>query len=411
MGRALPTFNLYILFLYLLAQPWGSNAAAQTPVVQPWVIGLPTEHQFFGATGPHAPAEVFHTTFASNVMFPSVPISRLRDLTLDSERPRIEQLVATTTLFSGRLSTEAEVAQSQRRATWLTPLVMGSTRTDVSARMFRIGLTGSEGSFRYGLIFRQAGQDFLLTPDRANRELWGEWRTGWVTVRNSIGQTWNNVEGESTRSRLEQTYGRVGLLLDTPSWPELSVTYARNSLNSVLDPVGVTPQRSSNHVLEGAIAMHRPTWDLRLASSYILANDLFNGEADSTVKAQTLSAVIRPITSLTITPVFTYRQEVRSKSGIRIENPVASLAVNYEKNSQLLFSAVGNYGSSRSSDGLLDNETLRWRGMMDWALYTSPEWITKIAFEAGYNRLSNRTARSHVIEDISGLVRLGIVTR
>jgi hypothetical protein len=406
MGRALPASNLFILFLYLLALLCDSNASAQTPVI------LPVEQLFFGATGPQVPsAEVFHMRFASNVMFPSVPTSRLRDLAPDSERPRIEQLLAATTLFNGRLSTEAEVAQSQTGATWLASSMMGNTLTDASTRMFRIGLTGSEGSLRYGLTFRHAGQGFLLAPDRANREVWGEWKTGWVTFRNSIGQSWNNVEGESTRSRLEQAYGRVGLLINRPSWPELSVTYARNSLNSVLDPIGVTPQRSSNHAIEGALSIHRPSWDLRLTSSYILASDLLHGEADGNIKAQTLSSVLRPINALIITPAFTYRQELRSRSGIRIENPVASLAVSYERNSRLRFSTVGNYGSSRSSDGLIDNETIRWKGTMDWAMYHSSEWTTNIAFEAGYHRLSNRTLGSHDTEDISGLVRLRVVAR
>jgi hypothetical protein len=213
------------------------------------------------------------------------------------------------------------------------------------------------------------------------------------------------------RSRLEQAYGRVELLLNKPSWPELSLTYAKNSLNSALDPIGVTPQRSSNHAIEGTLSIHRSSWDLRLASSYILASDLLNGEADGNIKAQTLSAVLRPINTLIITPAFTYRQELRSRSGIRIETPVASLAVSYERNPRLLFSAVGNYGSFRSSDGLIDNETLRWQGMMDWAMYTSSEWTTKIVFEAGYNRSSNRALQSNDIEDISGLVRLRIVSR
>jgi hypothetical protein len=277
--------------------------------------------------------------------------------------------------------------------------------------MFRLGLTGSEGGLRYGFTFRHAGQSFLLTPDRANREVWGEWKTGWVTFRKAVGQTWNNVEGESTRSRLEQTYGRVGLLLNMPSWPELSVTYAKNSVSSMLDPIGVAPQRTSNHTVEGAVFIHRPSWDLRLASIYILASDLLRGDLDSNIRAQIFSAVLRPIDMLVITPAFTYRQEFRPWSGARIENPVASLAVSYEQDHRLLLSTIGNYGSSRSSDGVIHHETLRWRGIVDWAMYSSAEWTTKVAFEAGYNRASNRTSRSNDTEDISGLVRFGIVAR
>ncbi|NGZ02200.1 MAG: hypothetical protein CV090_04010 [Nitrospira sp. WS238] len=408
MGRVLLAFNRFILFLYLITQFVGSHAEAQTPAALPWTMGAPLERQFFSATGPHAPAEVFHTTVASNVMFPSVPTSRLRDLTPDSQRPRIEQLLATTTLLSGQLSAETEVAQSPTGMAWGSSLTENA-RTDVSARMFRIGVTGSEGSLRYGMTFRQAGQGFLMAPDRANREVWSEWKAGWVTFRNAVGQTWNNVEGEPTRSRFEQTYGRAGLVLAKPSWPEVSVTYVRNSLSSMFDPIGVAPQRSANHGIEGAMSFHRTSWDLRIASSYTLASDLLSGDADSAIKAQTLSAALRPINRLIITPAFTYRQESRPRSGVRIENPGASLVVSYEQSPDLRFSTVGNYGSSRSSDGLINIETLRWKGIMDWAPYTSLEWTTKIAFEAGYNRLSNRVSRSNDLEDISGLVRLGIV--
>jgi len=196
-----------------------------------------------------------------------------------------------------------------------------------------------------------------------------------------------------------------------PSWPLLSVTYPRNSVNSLLDPIGVAPQRSSNHKIEGAVLIHRTNWDLRLASSYVLASDLLRGDAESNVRAQTFSAVLRPITTLVITPAFTYCQEFRSWSGVRIENPVASLAVSYEQTLRLLFSTVGNYGSSRSSDGFIHHETFRWRGIMDWAMYASSEWITKIAFEGGYNRSSSRASGVNDTEDISGLVRFGIVAR
>ena len=72
---------------------------------------------------------------------------------------------------------------------------------------------------------------------------------------------------------------------------------------------------------------------------------------------------------------------------------------------------MGNYSSFHSSDGLIHNENLKWRGVLDWSLHSSPAWVTKIGFEAGYNRITNRVARSADTEDISGLVRLGIVAR
>ncbi|MGE3976894.1 MAG: hypothetical protein AB7F94_04835, partial [Nitrospira sp.] len=257
--------------------------------------------------------------FTSPVHHPFLVTPRLWGPTVDAEHPRIDRVPGTTTWFSGKLGTEAEVASSPPGVSWPMPSMMGNTQTDASVRMFRIGLTGSEGSLRYGVTFRHAGQGFLLAPDRASREIWSEWKAGSMTLRNAVGQTWNNVEGEATRSRLEQTYGRVGLFLSRPLWPELSVSYSRSSLNSVFEPIGVTPQRSSNHTIEGAVILQRPGWDLRFASSYILASDLLRSDADSKIRAQTLSAILRPINRLTITPVFTYRQEFQSWSGVRID--------------------------------------------------------------------------------------------
>lgn len=408
MKHSLLVSSLAVLLLGIVSDAWGGDGIFRDTRIS----RLSIESSALQTADPtFAQAKGVRTTFTSHVQYPSVVTPRLRDLTPETTRPRIEQLLATTTWFSGKLGTEAEVAYTPTGVGWPMAAIMGNTQVDASARMFRIGLTGSEGSFRYGVTFRQAGQGFLLSPDRASREIWSEWKTGWMTFRNAVGQTWNNVEGEATRSRLEQTYGRIGLFLSKPLWPEFSVTYSRNSLNSMFEPIGVAPQRSSNHTIEGAVTLQRPGWDIRFASSYILASDLLRGAADSNIRAQTLSAILRPINTLTITPALAYRQEFQSWSGVRIDSPTASLALSYQQSARLLFSTVGNYSSSHSSDGLIRNENLRWRGTLDWALHSSTEWVTKIGFEAGYNCVTDRVARSNNIEDISGLVRLGIVTR
>jgi hypothetical protein len=383
-----------VAFVGVASQAWCSDGVFLNRPLSNRSIGFPAPQTVDPIS---AQADGFRTMFASYVHHPSIVT------------PRADGLPGTTTWFSGKLGTEAETAYNPTGVSQPMPSLMGNTPTDASARMFRIGLTGSEGSLRYGVTFRHAGQGFLLSPDRASREMWSEWKTGWMTFRNAVGQAWNNVEGEATRSRLEQTYGRVGLFLSKPQWPELSVTYSRNSLNSVFEPIGVVPQRSSNHTIEGAFTLRRPGWDIKFASSYIVASDLLRSDADSNIRAQTLSAILRPINRLTITPVFAYRQEFQSWSGVRIDSPTASLALSYQQSPQLFFSTVGNYSSSHSSDGLIRNDNLKWRGALDWSLYSSTGWVTKIGFEAGYNRVTDRVARSTDTEDISGLVRLGIV--
>ena len=94
--------------------------------------------------------------------------------------------------------------------------------------------TRSNGHSRgvcYGILSRSAGQAFLQVPDQTRREVWGEWTSGWTSLRSAFGQQWNNVIEDSTRPRLEQTYGKFGVAWKRPVWPEITLTYAHNSLN------------------------------------------------------------------------------------------------------------------------------------------------------------------------------------
>jgi hypothetical protein len=246
----------------------------------------------------------------------------------------------------------------------------------------------------------------LNGPDQALRELWGEWKSGWTTLRSAIGEQWNNVAEDPTRARLEQTYGRVGLAWKRPIWPEISLTYAHNSLNSALEPLGISPQRSHNHTLESALAYNGMGWNARLASSYILGNDLLRGGAETTVRMQMLTAAFRPLNALTISPTLVYREEAQAWSGVRIHSPSTSVALQYRQSQQVLISAMGNYTGTRSSDGLIDTEQVGGKGRLTWDFQQSQVWTTLISLEAGYNRMTNHGTPAAGTEDISGLIRL-----
>jgi len=259
---------------------------------------------------------------------------------------------------------------------------------------------------RYGMTYRSAGQAFRNGPDTAVREVWGEWKQGWTTLRSTFGQQWNNVAGDGARSRLEQTYGRVGVGWSKPAWPSLTLTYARNSLSSTLNPTGITPQRSHNHSLEAALAYNSTRWNATLASSYIIGNDLLRNGAESNVKMQLLAASFHPLNTLTITPTLIYREEQQEWSGVRIDSPSASLALQYKQSQRLLITAMGNYAGVRSSDRLVDLENLGGRGVLAWDLQQSAHWMTLISLEAGYTRQTNRVMPLADVEDISGIVKV-----
>ncbi len=393
-----------VLLLFLTnASAWGSDGSVSDYATQRW-SGLFSDLLPQTDSKRVAPA-LFSTSLTPTYFAPPLASPRLRDLVPETDQPRTQGLLSSTTWLNGTFVTETEVARSLGGAGWLQSRVPGDTGSDATQRMIRLGLTGTAGSIRYGMLSRSAGQAFLNGPDQALREVWGEWKSGWTTLRSAIGEQWNNVGGDPTRSRLEQTYGRVGLVWNRPIWPEISLTYAHNSLNSALEPLGIAPQRSHNHTLESALAYNGMSWNARLASSYILGNDLIHGGSQTTVRMQMLTAVFRPLNTLAISPTLGYREEVQDWLGVQINSPLASVALQYRQSQQLLISAMGNYAGTRSSDRLIDTELVGGKGLLAWDLQRSQAWTTLISLEAGYNRTTNHVVPSANTEDISGLIR------
>jgi hypothetical protein len=351
------------------------------------------------------PSELIQTTLTPTFFALPTLSSRLLDMASDVDRPRTQGILASSRWFKGTFLTEAEVAHNAGWKMAPSETSFGSSSNDVSNRMIRVAFMGTHGMFRYGLTYRTAGTAFLNMPDQLSREVWGEWNWGPTTIRSTVGQLSNNVEADPARSRLEQRYSRSVLSWAKASWPELSLTYTYGSLSSALDPIGIIPQHTRNNTIEGGLGFSGRSWTARLASAYVMTNDLFRGGAESTAVVQMFTATFRPLNTLTILPTFSYREESQLWSGIRTASPTALLSLHYRQSQRLLITATGNYTSSRSSDGLIDVENVSSKGVFAWELQRALTWSTHLAFEAGYSRVSNRITPAANIEDISGQLR------
>jgi len=395
-----------LIFVFFTVPVLAETLPDQQGLLRQWALAFTEDDRQPSRQSRNPTSDLFHTTFTTTVFALPTVSPRLRDMASDIARPRTQGIQAATRWLKGTFTTEAEVAHNAGWETGLYAKPSGDTRDDFSKRMVRFALTAESGKFRYGMTSRTAGKAFLNAPDQASREVWGEWNLGSTKFRSAVGQFWNNVEADPTRSRFEQRYGRVGLYWTKPSWPELSFTFTHTSLASALEPAGIVPQRTQNNVIEGALGYSSLSWTARVTSAYIITSDLLRGGAESTALLQSLTAVFRPLNTLTITPTMSYREETQQWTGVRIEAPTAALAFNYKHSQRLLISAMGNYTSTRSSDGFIDIENVSGKGVVAWELRRALTWSALLAFEAGYSRLSNRVTPTADIEDISGQVRL-----
>lgn len=390
-----------VLLLSLWAGPVWSSEEQPDRVSPRWASWFYAQEPQTTAQPAQAPVYQAHVTRTSYT--PPVAPRNVRDLVIHTHRPRTQGVLASTTWLKGAFMTETEMADNQRENS-----IPGDTREDPASRMMRIGLIASSGPSRYGVTYRRAGQAFDTGPDQDLKEVWGEWKNRSITFRSAMGQQWNNIDGDPTRSRLEQNYGRFGLSWNQSLWPSLAVTYSRNALNSTLDPTGIAPTKMNNHTLEAALGYSGISWNVGLASSYILGADLLHNGSDNRIHMQTVTASLRPLNTLTIAPTLGYRTERQGWSGARIDSSSAALTMNYKQSQWLFLSAMGHYSGIRSSDRLIDRETIGGKGMVTVDIQQLRGWTTAMSLEGGINQQTNRVMSAIETQDISGILRLAL---
>jgi hypothetical protein len=331
----------------------------------------------------------------TNVRSPvSPPATAPADVRLVSRRhTQGTGFLASTAWLTGAYSREPEVASHPG-------MTAGRLYTSLPGDMGVIGAWGPAGD---GMPRRHWASTSGTDQDR--KDVWSEWRHDVTTGPTAAGRQPGAGEASPVLARLEQPSGRVGLSWSRPSFLDLHVTYARNAFNSLPDPLGIAPQLKDHHMVEAALGYAGAAWNARLASSYSLETNLLSN-GDNRVKAQTMTVAFHPLDVLTIAPTLGYREEQLEWSGVRMESPSVSLAMNYQQNRRLLITALGNYSGMRSSDRVIEMEMVGGKGILAWNVQQSRRWTTVLSVEGAYNRHTNLAVPSPQMEDLSGLLRL-----
>jgi hypothetical protein len=147
--RTMHTFwtLLLVLWLVLPAPPaWGGDGSLSDDAAPRW-SGLFSDLASQSDSKQIA-FPLFQTSLTPTFFAPPAASPRLRDLAPETEQPRTQGLLSSTTWLNGIVVTEAEVAQSLGGAGWLQSRIPGDTRGDAAQRMVRLGLTGTAGSIR-----------------------------------------------------------------------------------------------------------------------------------------------------------------------------------------------------------------------------------------------------------------------
>lgn len=323
---------------------------------------------------------------------------RFKELLGKTQDEKAFSFLGSSSLFQGALVSEGEFAHSPPT----TRSIAG--RGDPKNRLFRISLTGVQGTFRYGFSNRTAGKEFLNTPDQDMKEVWGEWSHGIARFRSSLAKSHNNVDEDPLHSRLTQLLSKTSVTFSAPSRLEISLSYSRGSSSSSLEPLGVMPQRTIWDSADASLSFSRPTWNARISSSFSSNIDLLHPSGETIGLAHTVSGSYRLTNSLTFNPTVSLRRDRQQWSGVHINTPSTSLAVTYKTDDSFKFTATGTYTESQSSDGLVDTSTITATSIVSWIPGVSAQKGPCLSLETRYSTTRQEAAPSLDIEDLTALV-------
>ena len=341
-------------------------------------------------------------SFKSVYVDPPKQVNRLIELPLELEDRRSLKTLVTGSLFNGLLKGEGELMYS--------PPAPGTfeQRGGSDRRLLRLGLTGSQGTFRYGMAVREAGKGSLAGPDQASREMWGEWQVGFARVRTTLSDVWNNVDKVQNVSRVTQTNERVALTLARPKWPELTLAYTRTALASSLGPQGVAPQQRALATYDSALNYAGTGWNASAAAGYAVNSDLSAAGLDSRAFTYGMNGTYRVERLLTITPSLNLRDERQLWSGARIFSRSSSMTLAYTPDPTLTITTLAAYTDSSSTDRLVSLSNFNSTNTVTWKPKTLSGLHASVSLEASHKVSYNQVVAPQAVEDTTGLVRLQI---
>lgn len=393
------------ILLFTLTAFGQSSWAVEAPETSSHVKALSFDELNLVAPGDQLPAlQGFSWRFKENLSMKTSSAAqpnssaRLRELFGKADDEKSLDFLARSSLFQGALVGEGEFAHAPSASRSV------EGRGDPNNRLFRISLTGVQGTFRYGFNNRTAGKAFLNTPDQDMKEVWGEWSHGIVRLRNSLAKSYNNVDEDPRQLRLTQLLSKTSVTFAPPSWPEIGLSYSRGSSFSSLEPIGVMPQRSISDSVDASLSYRRPTWNTRISSAFYSSIDLLRPSGETIGVAHTVSGSYRLTNSLTLNPTVSLRRDRQQWSGVRIETPSTSLAVTYRADESFNFMATGTYTQSQSSDGLVNTSTISATSVVSWIPGGSVQKGPSFSLATNYTTIRQGTNHALDTEDLTALL-------
>jgi hypothetical protein len=284
----------------------------------------------------------------------------------ESSSRRYFNLLATSSLAVSNLTGEGELAYN------LGSPLPGQFHSKEFPRMLRLGLKDRWQGLSYGVDYRSTDKGFVplgrigLNQARDEGQLWMEHSLGPVSIRGSLGESWEKLSDEN-RLRLTRTAATL-------------------------------------------LKFTRSEWGGTLASAYSLLGDGAGSNLEKTVYTNTFTGAYRPIGSLSLAPTFSMTEEWDRNTGLRTDTPLTGLAVVYSPSRDSFeFTSNTSYTRNSSGNGLNDTRTFATTAGISWKVGMFLRREETLSFNINYHHQLDLNSSNNFHNDVSGMVQLKII--
>jgi hypothetical protein len=339
-------------------------------------------------------------------------VEDIRSLLIEGKRQGFFHLCVSSSLFGDDLTSAAELAYNA-----LEPR-MQEDFEERQHQLFRFRLKGQQGIFEHGVEYFYIGKKFEKPAaektfenlrglekenDREGSQVWGKWRFGMASTRLDFTEFWDNVDNNPQQPRSRTRQGRISLDIAPPSWPFLSLSYARGASHSSQE------SNSLFDTVDLVLYYGRTTWGVTLSSTYSWTRDKLQPANANVLVYHELSVSYRPTSAISLVPAVRYTARRDSPSQTLYTSLEASLSFTYNGLFGIFdLTTYGSYTSSESTDGFMDTRNLDTTTNLAWPLGKLRGGIITLALEMTYRHFLDLVYPESSYKEISGILLLKV---
>jgi hypothetical protein len=291
-----------------------------------------------------------------------------------------------------------------------------------SRRWLRLAIKESWGPLTLGVRVESASaglervSEGRLKGETEGGEVWLEGQEGPARLRLSGGQFWDNLAAYPWQPRTTRTQAGAALDVWLPAGVALNVAYQ----NGLAERAPGPRPRSAQAATAGASAFHSvatslscggAAWSLTVSSTYAPSTDVRDPERETISLSHDVSATLRALPSVTITPALTVAEDTYEWSGTRSQTTSASVSVSWTSVLEGVDLTVsGSYARNHASEELYDATAISATAGLIWRLRQGSLGGTSVAFQVGSNHYFDKVTALAGYSEIYGMVTLRIAS-